>query len=156
MKSVFWFLVNSRMKINLYKSIIVIFFLDDLWSEAISNKEFSLLCTFGSRKSHCSMIMTTQNIYDSNGSFGTTIKRQFNYFCLFWSYGDKTYLHTFSRQIFPSHPLKLIQCFELLMQDMEHEKHWQNYLLVDANPASPMASNLRIRTNVFSHENHLL
>ena len=122
---------------------------DDLYSELINSRVFSHLATFGSRHANCSLIITSQNIFESS-KYSLTIRRQMQYYVIFYPVNEKSTLITLGRSLFPENPFCLLNCFKKLIPNTKspHEQ----YLLIDMNPKSVLPYNLRLRSNFFSDE----
>ena len=123
--------------------------MDDLWSELINSRAFSHLVTFGSRHTNCSLLCTTQNMFESS-KYSVTIRRQFQYVIVMYPNAERQMLITIGKNLFPSNPLCLINCFKKLIPYTEH--HYQQYIFIDTHPNSPLGHNMRLRSNIFDPE----
>ena len=134
---------------NICASNHILLIFDDLFDQIVNSKNFSTLCTFGSRHNNASMIITSQNYYES-GTYSLTIKRQMNYILLHYPHQDKQILNTIGRSFFSNNTKILIHCFKKLMKQTTNP--YQLYLFIDLYPSSPLPNSLRIRSNFFSDE----
>ena len=122
---------------------------DDMYGELINNRAFSHLCTFGSRHHNCSMIVTSQNIFES-ARYALTVRRQFQYYCVYFPSSERQMLMTLGRTLYPSNPSIFMNCFRQLFHYIKNPH--DQYLLIDVNAKSKLPLSLRIRTNFFSEE----
>ena len=122
---------------------------DDMYTDIINSKQFCHLATFGSRHHNCSIIVTSQNLFES-GRFALSVRRQFQYYVLFFPTSEKQILITLGRNLFPGNSYCLYNCFKKLIPHTS--KSFEQYLFIDVNHRSPLPFGMRIRSNVFSEE----
>ena len=122
---------------------------DDMYSDLINSKAFCHLATFGSRHHNCSLIVTSQNLFET-GRFALSVRRQFQYYVLFYPYSEKQMLLNLGRNLFPSNPYCLMNCFKKLFPHTSNS--FEQYLFVDVNPRSPLPNGMRLRSNFFAKE----
>ena len=122
---------------------------DDQYTDIINSRAFCHFATFGSRHHNCSVIVSSQNLYET-GRFALSIRRQFSYYCIFFPTSEKQMLVTLGRNLFPGNGFCLLNCFKKLLPYTTHS--YENYLFIDVNPRSPLVNGMRIRSNFFSNE----
>ena len=123
--------------------------MDDLWSELINSRAFSNLVTFGSRHNNCTLLCTTQNMFES-AKYSVTIRRNFQILVVFYPAAERQMLVTIGKNLFPSNPLCLINCFKKLIPYTKSP--YEQYILIDTHPNSPLGHDMRLRSNIFDQE----
>ena len=88
-------------------------------------------------------MIITQNLY-APSKFGVTIRRNFNYYCLFSSFGDSSCITQLGRTFFGGRVLQ--EAFSLMSNNKEK---WNSYILLDDHPNTPFPENCRLRSNIF-------
>jgi hypothetical protein len=114
--------------------------LDDLAHLIVNNQNLELLLTQGSHHKNISVIIITQNIFQS-GKYARSQSLNTQYFVIFRNIRDGNQIKYLSRQLFPSNPQKVIQAYE----DAIKERH--GYLIIDMHPFSK--DKYRLRTKIF-------
>ena len=122
---------------------------DDMYSDLINSRAFCHLATFGSRHHNCSLIITSQNLYET-GRFALTLRRQMSYFLIFFPSSEKQQLITLGRNLFPTNSYCIYRSFKKLIPHTTNP--YQQNILVDVNPRSPLPHGMRLRSNFFSEE----
>ena len=120
---------------------------DDLYTEIINSRPFSHFVIHGSRHHNTSLIVTTQNYFESS-KYALTVRRQFTYLALFFPPADRQMLLTLGRILFPGNSNCLMNCFKKLLPHTTTP--FDHYILIDINPKSPLPYGMRLRANVFS------
>ena len=105
--------------------------LDDLMSECSKDQRVSDLFTRGSHHKGISVLYLTQN-----------------YFIIFKNPRDSLGIATLAKQMFPSRTQYLMDSFQ------DATKKPFSYLLIDCHPQTP--ENIRLRTNIFPGERHIV
>ena len=122
---------------------------DDQYTDIINSRLFCHLATFGSRHHNCSIIVSSQNVFESS-KYALSIRRQFNYYLLFNPPSEKQMLVSLGKNLFPTNPHCLINCFKKLAHYTSSP--FEQYLLIDVNPRSPLPSSMKLRSAFFSDE----
>ena len=122
---------------------------DDLWPELIESRAFTHFVTFGSRHTNCSLVVTSQNMFQA-GKYAVSIRRQFQYLTIFMPTAEKQILVNIGRNLFPSNPMCLINCFKKLIPYTKTP--YEQYIFIDTHPLSPLGHNMRLRSNVFDKD----
>ena len=120
-----------------------------MYSDLINSKAFCHLATFGSRHHNCSLIVTSQNLFEA-GRYALSVRRQFQYYVLFYPYSEKQMLLNLGRNLFPSNSYCLMNCFKKLFPHTSSS--FEQYLFIDVNPNSPLPRGMRLRSNFFTKE----
>ena len=120
---------------------------DDMFTDIINSRAFSHFATFGSRHHNTSLIVTSQNIYET-GRYALTVRRQFSYYCIFYPAAEKSILITLGKNLFPTNPSCLINCFNKLIPHTSNP--YEQYILVDVDSKSKLPYGMRLRSNFFS------
>jgi hypothetical protein len=117
---------------------------DDLYAEAVHEKNFNNLFTKISRHRGVTVIFITQNMFHQGGQHRT---RNLNvqYLVIFKNPRDSTVINFISRQAFPTNPHYLVNAFRDATVDKPH-----GYLFLDFTQDCP--EDLRIRANIFNPE----
>ena len=85
--------------------------LDDLMSEAEKSRAMLELFTTDSHHANISVFLISQNLF-SQGKFSRTISLNCQYMIVFNNPRDKAQIHALSRQMYPTNPPFLIECYE--------------------------------------------
>ena len=100
---------------------------------------------FRSRKAFLSVIIITQNMFQSS-KFGVTIRKNCDYFVLFGSFGDALNIRHLNQAFFDEK--KLQKAFQLLSNTSK--KRYLVYILIDKHSRSPFPDTLRLRNDIFN------
>ena len=120
---------------------------DDMYTDIINSRSFCHFATFGSRHHNTSLIITTQNIFETS-TYAKTIRRQFQYYTIFYPASDRQMLLTLGRNLFPLNSSCLLNCFRKLIPHTSNA--FEQYILIDVDPKSKLPYGMRLRSNVFS------
>ena len=123
---------------------------DDNYNDLIQSQRINKLMVFSGRKSNISTIILTQNIFQAS-KYSVSIRRQQQYHVIFDNFNDRASINNISRQFFPNRSSLLLESLEILKN--EKFKPFQTYIFYDAHPMSPFNSSMRVRSNIFDHEN---
>ena len=121
--------------------------LDDLMSECSKDQRVSDLFTRGSHHKGISVFYLTQNLFPP-GKLSRTISLDSHYFIVFKNPRDSLGIATLAKQMFPGRTQYLMDSFH------DATKKPFSYLLIDCHPQTP--ENIRLRTNIFPGERHIV
>jgi hypothetical protein len=113
--------------------------LDDLLEQCESDKNILNLFLVDSHHSNLSTFIITQSLF-SKGKYWRSISLNCNYMIIFSNPRDRSQIFHLARQVFPSNPNFLLECFE----DCTATKH--GYLFLDLTQDAN--NNLRVQGNV--------
>lgn len=133
----------SEKDTDMHKLIVI----DDLAHLVVNNQNIELLLTQGSHHRNISVIIISQNIF-THGKYSRNQSLNTQYFIIFRNIRDGNQIKYLSRQLFPSHPNKLVQAYE----DAVKEAH--GYLIIDMHPFS--SDKYRLRTKIFPNEDLII
>ena len=85
--------------------------LDDLMSEAEKDRSILELFTTDSHHANISVFIISQNLF-SRGKYSRTISLNCQYLIIFNNPRDKAQIYVLARQMFPTNPSFLIECYE--------------------------------------------
>ncbi len=120
--------------------------LDDLMMKAFASNNVLELITQASHHSNISVIIVTQSMF-LPAKHRLTLIRNCSEKVIFHDKIDQMQLSILSRQIFPSKPNFLRECFDFIYQ-VSHKKDLK-YVLLDASPLSDLPHNAVARTFIF-------
>lgn len=117
--------------------------LDDLMSEAEKNRSILELFTTDSHHANISVFLISQNLF-SRGKFSRTISLNCQYLIVFNNPRDKAQIYVLSRQMYPSNPPFLIECYE----DATNRKY--GYLFLDLTQSAD--NRFRVQSGITPEE----
>jgi hypothetical protein len=120
--------------------------IDDLMVEVLGSKDMLDLVCRDSHHTNTSVCISVQNIFHTS-PHGRTFMRNCSEKVVFFTKTDNLLLSILSRQIFPSHPHFLHNCFEWIFHNRSPEE--LKYLLIDSSPLSPLPYNAVVRSCIF-------
>ena len=123
------------------KNLIII---DDLMESCSKNDDVNNLFTRQSHHMNTSVMYITQNLF-SQGKYSRTISLNAHYLILMNNPRDRAQILALARQMFPTNPNYLMECYE----DATKDKY--GYLFLDLKPTSKY----RIQTGVFPDEERI-
>ena len=86
---------------------------DDMFTDIINSRAFNHLATFGARHHNCCLIVTSQNLFEV-GRYSVSIRRQFSYYTIYYPNSERNMIVTLGRNLFPTNPMVLLNCFRNL------------------------------------------
>ncbi len=120
--------------------------LDDLMMKAFSSESILELITRTSHHSNISVVIVTQSMF-LPAKHRLTLIRNCSEKVIFHDKIDQMQLSILSRQILPSKPNFLRECFDFIYQHTS--KHDLKYVLIDASPLSELPYNAVARSFIF-------
>ncbi len=123
--------------------------LDDLMVKAFVSSDVLDLVTRTSHHSNISVVIITQSMF-LPAKHRLTLIRNCSEKVIFHDKIDQMQLSILSRQIFPSKPNFLQQCFEFIYKNTD--KTALKYVLLDASPLSDVPYNAITRTFIFPEQ----
>lgn len=115
---------------------------DDLFSEATSEKNFNNLFTKIARHREVTVIFITQNMFHQGGQHRTR-NLNVHYLTLFKNPRDSTVINFIARQAFSSSPQFLIDAYKDATENIPH-----GYIFLDFTQSCP--DELRVRSDIFN------
>lgn len=126
--------------------------LDDLMDESEKDTNVLKLFTIDSHHKNISVFYLSQNMF-SKGKNTRTISLNCHYMILLNNPRDKSQIHFLARQMFPSNPKFLIDCYEDATKVDESSKNY-GYILLDFKQTTPDCN--RITTDILPHQKRIL
>ncbi len=123
--------------------------LDDLMVKAFASSNILELITKTSHHSNISVVIITQSMF-LPAKHRLTLVRNCSEKVIFHDKIDQMQLSILSRQIFPSKPNFLKECFEFIYKTTQ--KNDLKYVLLDASPLSDLPHNAVARTFIFPNK----
>ena len=123
--------------------------IEDQIADICESKDLFHVMTTLSRHSDISLIMTTQNLYQS-GKYHCSLLRNCSYKVVFYDKADRRWISTLSRTMMPHHPRFLSDCMTWLQLN-EPNVH-ERYLVLDQNPASKLDDSMQVKTRIFPQQ----
>jgi hypothetical protein len=122
--------------------------LDDLIDECESNPAIQKLFTVDCHHKNISTFLVTQNLF-SKGKCARTISLNCNYMIIFNNPRDRQQIQHLSRQIFPSNPQFLNECYIDACESKDY-----GYLFLDLHQKTKQKH--RVQTNVIPGETRII
>lgn len=121
--------------------------LDDLMDKAVADKSVLNIFTVDAHHKNISTFLISQNLF-VQGKYARTISLNANYMIIFNSPRDRSQILFLARQMFPTNPNFLIECFE------ESTKVKHGYLFVDLTQS--IKNDFRVQTDVLNNEQRII
>ena len=123
--------------------------LDDLMLEIIDNKDMFNAITQASNHHSISILMTSQN-YFQTGKYYKTLHRNTTEKFILLDKGEKRWLSSLSNQMYP---LELNFLPNVMNWIREHiEGSYNHYFVVSSNPKSILPDSMSVKTKIFPNE----
>ncbi len=122
--------------------------LDDLMDDCDSNPEIQRLFTVDAHHKNISTFLITQNLF-SKGKCARTISLNSNYMVIFNNPRDRAQIQHLSRQIFPSNPRFLNECYTDACESKDY-----GYLFLDLTQKTKQRH--RVQTNIIPGETRII
>ena len=119
--------------------------LDDLMANVEKSQAILQLFTVNSHHSNISVFFLTQNLF-SQGKYTRTISLNAQYIIILNNPRDKAQVFNLARQMFPTNPSFLIECYE------DATNHEYGYLFLDFHQKTN--NNQRVQTGITNDETH--
>jgi hypothetical protein len=116
--------------------------LDDLMEKCESDRSVLNLFMVDSHHANLSVFIISQSLF-SKGKYWRSISLNCSYMIIFNNPRDRSQIFHLARQVFPSNPNFLLECFE----DSTASKH--GYLFLDLTQATD--NNMRVQGNILSN-----
>ena len=121
--------------------------LDDLMSQAEKDKSILELFTTDSHHANISVFLITQNLF-SQGKYARTISLNCQYLFVLNNPRDKAQIYNLARQMFPTNPQFLIECYE----DATSKEY--GYLFLDLTQSAN--NRYRVQTGITTNETRII
>ena len=121
--------------------------LDDLMHQAEKDKSILELFTTDSHHANISVFLITQNLF-SQGKFSRTISLNCQYLFILNNPRDKAQIYNLARQMFPTNPLFLIECYE----DATSKEY--GYLFLDLTQSTN--NKYRVQSGITPYETRII
>ena len=121
--------------------------LDDLMARAEKDKSILELFTTDSHHANISVFLISQNLF-SQGRYSRTISLNCQYLVVFNNPRDRAQIYALARQMFPTNPQFLIECYE----DATSKEY--GYLFLDLTQATE--NNYRVQSGIIPGETRII